>query len=483
MSSPERRTSGPGQKGGGVRLFRVVLPFLLALGLLWGAIPKGYAAAAPIRDLEELSQDLLAYVERGSENQPLLPSTEQARLNAEADLLYFAPWHRTSPHHSAEQAAWGFREFAGNPGYGKGGKPHPRDWIGKMALNARLKNYPQGIFPAVTVNRTDFRLLPTSEPHTGTPQNPEKGYPFDNLQQSSVPLGLPVLVTLTSRDGRWALVETSHLLGWVPVSDIAAVDPEFMKSWESGRLVAVIRDKAPLRDGKALIGRVSLGSLFSKAGEDGEGVRIWIPSRDARGKAVLRMASVAKEAVADKPLPLTAGNVARLAREMAGEPYGWGGLGGRRDCSSLIRDLFSPFGLTMPRNSGEQAGAGKFISLRNLPPREKEALIVGQGVPFRTLLWTPGHIMLYIGLHRGKPLIFHNFWSVKTRDSGGKRGRIIVGRASVTTLHPGYELPNLALPRADVLYGLEGMTLLGEPPESGMPPPVPRADVPRENQP
>jgi len=464
-----RLTCGQGKKGGGVRLFWMASLFFLA----WA----GVAGGAPIRDLDDLSQELLSYVERGTEARLLLPPADQARLNAEADLLYFAPWHRTSPHHSAEQAAWGFREYDGNPGYGKGGNPHPRDWIGKMALNAGLKNYPQGIFPAVTVRRTDFRVLPTSEPHTSSPRSPEKGYPFDNLQQSSAPMGLPVLVTLTSRDGRWFLVETSHLLGWVPVADIAAVDPQFIKSWESGRPVAIIRDKTPLRDGKALIVRAPLGAIYSKAGEDGEGVRIWMSVRNSQGKAILQMASVAKEAAADKPLPLTALNVARLAREMAGEPYGWGGLGGKRDCSSLIRDLFAPFGLTLPRNSGEQAGTGKFTSLRNLTSAQKEELIVRQGVPWRTLLWTPGHIMLYIGVHRGKPLIFHNFWSVKTRDPGGKRGRLIVGRASVTTLHPGSELPNFDFSRGDVLSGLEGMTLLGEPPESGMPPPVPRIDA------
>ena len=133
----------------------------------------------------------------------------------------------------------------------------------------------------------------------------------------------------------------------------------------------------------------------------------------------------------------------------------------------MTRDLFAPFGLWLPRNSGEQAGAGKFISFKNLPDAEKEALIVRQGIPWRTLLWTPGHIMLYIGIHQGKPLIFHNFWSIKTRDAQGRRGRIIIGHAAVTTLHPGRELPDLDLPRADILHGLEGLVLLGTPPTEG----------------
>ena len=37
-----------------------------------------------------------------------------------------------------------------------------------------------------------------------------------------------------------------------------------------------------------------------------------------------------------------------------------------RDCSSTLRDLFTPFGLWLPRNSGQQAGEGIYISLKDL---------------------------------------------------------------------------------------------------------------------
>ncbi|MBN2437883.1 MAG: SH3 domain-containing protein [Deltaproteobacteria bacterium] len=444
---------------GRCNLLRPVLAVLLFV-LTW----TGAAGGAVIRDLTDLSQDPLSYVDRNAADVPLIPAPEQARLNAEFDLQYFAPWHRTEPHHTPELASWGFRKFDGNPGYGKGGRPHSPDWIRKMAANAHLDDYPQGIFPAVTVKRTDFRHFPTREPHSSYPTDPEMGDPFDNLQASSAPAGMPVLVTLVSRDRKWFLTETNHLLGWVPAEDIAAVDPSFMRTWENGRYVTVVRDKTPVRDGKTVLCRAPLGAVFPRAGEDKGRIWIWTAARDARGKAILRKTAVAKEAAADKPLPFTPRHVACLAREMAGEPYGWGGLGGKRDCSALIRDLFTPFGLWLPRNSSEQAVAGRFISLSGLSPAGKEALIIRTGAPWRTLLWTPGHIMLYIGTHRGKPLIFHNFWSIRTRDADGKKGRVIVGRASVTTLHPGSELRNPALPRSDRLNGLEGMVFLGEPP-------------------
>ncbi|MDD4997876.1 MAG: NlpC/P60 family protein, partial [Syntrophales bacterium] len=172
-------------------------------------------------------------------------------------------------------------------------------------------------------------------------------------------------------------------------------------------------------------------------------------------------------AAIEKPLTLTARNMARLARELVGEPYGWGGLAGNRDCSALVRDLFVPFGLWLPRNSSDQAGAGKFIGFQNLAPAEKEALILRWGVPWRTLLWLPGHIMLYIGARDGKPLIFHNFWSVRARDAAGKRSKLIVGRAAITTLRPGGELFNLNVQGTDLLRGLGGMILVGESPENG----------------
>ena len=77
----------------------------------------------------------------------LLPASELARLNAESDSEHFAPWHRTAPRHTPELASWGFRKYAANTGYGKDGRPHPPDWVRKMAANAHIEDYPQGTFP------------------------------------------------------------------------------------------------------------------------------------------------------------------------------------------------------------------------------------------------------------------------------------------------------------------------------------------------
>lgn len=437
-----------------ILLMLLMLQVLLSGGAVWGAA---------IRDLSDLKQDPRIYVDRSAADLPLLPAEIQRNLNAAYDLLAFAPWHQTAPRHTPDQVAWGFKEYGSNPGYGKDGRRHPAEWIRKMAVNAHLDDYPQGGFPAVTVSRIDFRVLPTRDRHSRISKRPGGDDPFDNLQESSAPPGTPVLVSHISRDRKWLLTETSYALGWVPATDLAAVDAEFMQGWECGRYAAIVREKAPVRDeaGKLLF-RAPLGAVFPKTGEGAGYTGILTAVRDARGKAHLRKARVPKAATADKPLSFTARHMAQLAAGLAGQPYGWGGMSGKRDCSALVRDLFTPFGLWLPRNSKEQAEAGRFISLKNLPSAEREARILRQGVPWRTLLWTPGHIMLYIGVHQGQPLIFHSFWSIRTRDAAGNKGRVIVGRAAVTTLQPGRELSGGERPRADV----EGMTLLGEPPEA-----------------
>ena len=43
-------------------------------------------------------------------------------------------------------------------------------------------------------------------------------------------------------------------------------------------------------------------------------------------------------------------------------------------------------------------------------------MILEQGMPFLTLIWMKGHIMLYIGNEHGRALVFHEFWGIKTGD-------------------------------------------------------------------
>jgi len=162
-----------------------------------------------------------------------------------------------------------------------------------------------------------------------------------------------------------------------------------------------------------------------------------------------------------QPLRLTQANIAGMANELINKSYGWGGLYQNRDCSAMLKDLFAPFGLWLPRHSSDQAlEGGFFVDLSPFSPTEREALILKRGIPFLTLIWMKGHIMLYIGSHQGRPLVFHNMWGIKTRNLLGREGRSVVGHAAITTLHPGAELANAESPGGGLLNRVTGMTLL-----------------------
>ena len=437
-----------------VQLKNLSCYLISAIFLLWPA-----HGAAVIRDLTALSQNPLSYLTAGEENKPMLPKATIDRLNRESDALYFSPWHQKKPYHGIKHAAWGVKKYADNPGYDKNGRIRPQRWIENIIKNAPIDDYPKDIFPAIAVNDTHFRILPTQERHSNLPLHDPN---FDNFQQSTAPAGTPLLVTLTSLDRKWFLVETRHLIGWVKAEDVARVSPDFVKTWENGRYISVIKDNTPVSIDKKVFYRAQLGSVFPRCTESAKETRVWMATRNSLGNAVLSKASIPANRTALKPLPFTPRNVASIARELIGGKYGWGGLKGKRDCSSTLRDLFSPFGILLPRNSMDQAGAGRFVSFLGLSNARKRDIILQQGVPWRTLLWTPGHIMLYIGTAQGEPLIFHNFWKIATVAKNGGKGRLVFGRTAITTLYPGRELPDIDAKRANILSGLTGMTLLGE---------------------
>ena len=146
-----------------------------------------------------------------------------------------------------------------------------------------------------------------------------------------------------------------------------------------------------------------------------------------------------------------------IANELLDQPYGWGGLYQNRDCSAMIQDLFTPFGIWLPRNSKAQAKkGGTYFDLSTLPPNKKESLIIKNSIPYLTLVWLPGHIMLYIGKNNDKAIVFHNIWGLRTTD---ELGRKIIGKSVITSLNPGKGIRNID-PNSSLIKKVQGLTLL-----------------------
>jgi hypothetical protein len=125
-----------------------------------------------------------------------------------------------------------------------------------------------------------------------------------------------------------------------------------------------------------------------------------------------------------------------------------------------MRDLFAAFGIWLPRNSAAQAKTGTFVNLEGLSAAEKSRRILRDGIPFKTLLWMKGHIGLYVGSFQGEPVFFHNLWGIRNTLPDGREGRIILGRAVVTSLHPGQERGDVKKQNL-LVERLRGMTFTG----------------------
>lgn len=416
---------------------------LLALALSL-AILCGCGGPRPgIADLQHYPQDLTVYLRPETAALPLVPPETHAALDADYDARFFAPWHAPAATLTAAEVSWGVAAYGGEQGYGENLQPlSPQEWSGLVAAQ-RMETYPSLARPAITVRNTSFRVLPTQRPFFRSPARPGEGYPFDYFQNSAVWAGTPLLVTHRSADGAWFFAEAGFAYGWLPAADIGWAGTKFRSAYESGRYAAILADEVSLQDETGrFLSHAHIGALFPAVAGSDQDLSLLVPARDADGEAVIRRARVAAPQAALKPLPLTPAGLARIANAMLGQPYGWGGLLENRDCSATLRDLFTPFGLWLPRNSRAQAtSAGTLLDLADMTPDRKRSILLEEGIPFYTLVWLPGHIGLYLGPEAagGEPLLLHNLWGVRTRSWAGREGRALVGRLAVTSLHPGEE--------------------------------------------
>jgi len=414
-----------------------------------------------IRDLETLPQDAGTY--HGLSGQtPLISPGVQATLYADFLRKHFEPWSNDHQAPSAKEAFWALTHYAGKKLYGQNTLQRGTDWLQQLTTEAQVDSYPNLNRPCVAVTNTSMRTLPTHEPAFYDFSKAGEGYPFDYAQNSLVLAGTPLRAVHESRSGQWVLVKSRFACGWVPVRDIAWTGKDFMAVFNAPAQIALTGDNVPISDKDGsfrFFGQI--GTILPLSQQPGgEIFKTLLPARDAHGNAVAMEASISRDDAILMPLPTSPDNFAKLANAMLGRQYGWGGLNQDRDCSATIMDLMTPFGIYLPRNSDQQYKTGNITELKNMSRKNKKSVITEHGVPFLTLIRSPGHIMLYIGQQEGEPIVLQSMWGIKTQFMFGDEGRHVIGRTVITTLEPGKELYNLSPVKGNVLDSVYGMCFL-----------------------
>lgn len=418
----------------------------------------------PMADIQMLPQDAGVYLAHAKD--PVIDPARQAHYFQQFKDRFYRPWQRTVPKHSAKIVFSGLKKYRLKRLYGENNRPLPPDFLNVMARQSQPGTYPLLHHPAITVIHASIRVFPTHKPVFFGPLSPGRGFPFDMMQNSLVPAGTPVLITHESADRQWALVETDWVAGWVRWQEIAAVDDAFMANYSAHPLAGFRADQisvTPQNGPPVFAGRVGMALPMTDPASDTGFVTVLAPARDHLGNAKRLEARVPENGIQALPFPATPKFFAEILNALMGQAYGWGGLYENRDCSALIQDVFAGFGIPLPRNSRDQADAGETISLEGLSGREKQDLIRTQGVPLQTLLYMPGHIMLYLGVDPAsdQPVICHAMWGVTTRPPLSTRtGRLVVGRTVITTLEPGKDQFPLVQPKDLLVEKLTRMVLL-----------------------
>ncbi len=256
--------------------------------------------------------------------------------------------------------------------------------------------------------------------------------PVDVNACSMVRAQEPVQV-LADWPGGMRLARTRYALGWLaadaPLSP--PVPPALVAAVVDGpRVLAATRLVLDRPAGPRVVGPHTLLPLAPGADD-----RVLVATR-----AGFADAARAAELVAVRR-PLTRRAFLATAFAFLGEPYGYGGAGGGRDCSELVLDAFEAFDLELPRHSAAQVRAG---TLRIPVPETagetgRLALLDAADARGIVLLALPGHVAIYLGRDaQGVPMVLQALDGFAEPCPAGRgETRVVVRRVVVSRLDVG----------------------------------------------
>ena len=101
-------------------------------------------------------------------------------------------------------------------------------------------------------------------------------------------------------------------------------------------------------------------------------------------------------------------------RNGLGDRYGWAGLDLSNDCSGVVREIWLCFGIEMDRTAGPQSRTtlATIIDVENTATEEKMTALAG--LTPGSLVYFPGHIMIWLGMRDNIPYVISSVGSFAT---------------------------------------------------------------------
>lgn len=322
-------------------------------------------------------------------------------------------------------------------GYGENFRAHTQAWIDDIKTNMNINQFTGITFDTrnrgIAVTNLSVRILPTDEPSYHKFTLPGNGYPFDNLQMSSLWAGTPVYIAGTSKDKFWCFIFSPSFSGWVKSTGIARATPSFVTQWQraaKNSLGAIIRTRTTIidRQGRPQL-QAYMGSFFPLTRTFWSQRRaLLIPTRNKSGMAKMTTAFVSPDSVVKMPYAATPHHFSQVLSNVVGRPYGWGGSYFYNDCSQELKVIYGVFGIWLPRHSSYQVHQGLLRDWSDKNIDERLQLLSQDSDHHRlmTVIYVGGHVMLYLGHIDGIPMTYQNIWGLSPPD---RDRRAVIGES------------------------------------------------------
>ena len=230
-----------------------------------------------------------------------------------------------------------------------------------------------------------------------------------------------VAVIHESRDGKWCFVLDGSYCGWVRKESLAFCKDkeEWFSVYQPERFLVVtgceiVLDETALDTHTAGLmlpmgTKIKLAEPANESVDGREGFGCYLaelPFRREDGSLGTEKAWIpVSKAVHEGYLTMTSSAVIGQAFLFQGKIYGWGGSFSSNDCSGFVRQVYSCFGLELPRNSAAIA------EIYDLGGRECNCMTAGKkkeilrDMPAGSLLYMDGHLMIYLGTEGEEPYV------------------------------------------------------------------------------
>ena len=416
---------------------------------------KSLEAIIDIAHLITLPQDVSFYTTS-------LQEREQSKFSARQEnyrKYYFQIWNKKQPPETLENVMWPFYVYKATETYGDNLRPLGQSFFDEMLEKSNFDSYGSINKNAITIKYANLRLFPTDRVVLRNPKVAGEGFPFDYLQNSSIAANKPLFVSHYSKQRDWVFVFSSFASGWIKVSELVFLEKSHTDAIQEAQQIFFIHEGVAVYDEKQnFLFQSRVGMSLPLISEDEESYTV-LSITSYKGVEPLFLHSKINKKHGHKDfLAFKKENIEQIVREVAKTSYGWGGMFEQRDCSSMLRDIYIPFGIWLPRNSSQQSKVGEVISLEGLSDADKVQQIKKYAIPFETLLYKKGHIVLYVGIYDDEVVVFHNTWGVKTHKDGVD-GRVVIGDALFSSLRLGEELPHYDK-NGEILKNLKSMNII-----------------------